>query len=574
MNFILAALRDNLAETVRLRRFLVNTCAAALTAAGLALFASLPVSAGADTPRVQVAAEREIAPVIAALLEDEGTLRDGVGVPLDFYTLQQFYAGRDHQAAWVDALGLTDAGRSVVKVLAEADREGLRAEDYFIADIATLSDSQEPAALGQLDVLISGALLEYAGDLKRGRLAPRSIDPELFQAPDSFDRLTELRRLAASQRPGADLRDLAPALPEYRRLRRALAHYREIEAAGGWPGLPEGETLKEGMRDPQVAVLRRHLTVTGDLSVSSNDAELFDSGLTQAVMRYQRRLGLDADGVVGPATRAQLNVPVNTRIGQIVLNMERWRWMPEDLGERYVLVNLAGFELEVVEFGSVHLAMKVVVGRPYRRTPVFSDTISYLEVNPTWTVPPTILREDILPKLRKDPGYLAENNMKLYHGWDASAPALDPAGIDWQSVPPRANPYRIVQAPGPKNALGRIKFMFPNKYQVYLHDTPSRELFSRPARAFSSGCIRVERPMELADYLLGANADWDRSRVEKLIAEGQTTRVNLARPVPVHLTYATAWIGEGGTIHFREDVYGRDTLLADALFVAGRTRGG
>jgi murein L,D-transpeptidase YcbB/YkuD len=516
----------------------------------------------------------EIRSVIQSLLDDPAPLRAVLDRPLDLNTLGQFYAGRGYRPAWVDNLGPTASAEVVASLLAEADREGLRPRDYFTAQIAGLMGSQDVRALARLDVMLSGAVVEYTGDLKRGRLAPRTIDPELFQAPDSFDRLGALRDIAASDMPAALLRDLAPAVPEYRRLRRALAHYKEIQAAGGWPGLPDGETLKPGMRLPEVAQLRRHLTITGDLSVGSSDPTFFDAGLEQAVIRYQRRFGLAADGVVGPATRAELNVPVESRIRQIVVNMERWRWMPEDLGERYVLVNLAGFELEVVEAGAVQLAMKVVVGRPYRRTPVFSDTITYLEINPTWTVPPTIMRNDILPKLREDSGYLAANNMKLYYGWDASAPPINPASVNWQNVAPRSNPYRIVQAPGPQNALGRIKFMFPNKFQVYLHDTPSRELFARPSRAFSSGCIRVEKPMELAGYLLQANSDWDRNRVETVIAAGRTTRVNLARPVPVHLTYATTWIGEGGTIHFRDDVYGRDIVLSQALFASAGVRGG
>jgi murein L,D-transpeptidase YcbB/YkuD len=218
--------------------------------------------------------------------------------------------------------------------------------------------------------------------------------------------------------------------------------------------------------------------------------------------------------------------------------------------------------------------MKVVVGRPYRRTPVFSDEISYLELNPTWTVPPTILREDILPKLRADPGYLAANNMTLYYGWNSEAKPIDPASVDWSQVAPRNIPYRIVQAPGPQNALGRIKFMFPNKYQVYLHDTPSRELFARTTRAFSSGCIRVEKPVELANFLLSPGSGWDAGRIQEAVESAQTARVSLERPVPVHLTYATVWIGEGGSIHFRDDVYGRDLALADALFGSRKVQGG
>jgi murein L,D-transpeptidase YcbB/YkuD len=273
--------------------------------------------------------------------------------------------------------------------------------------------------------------------------------------------------------------------------------------------------------------------------------------------------------------------------------MERWRWMPDDLGQRYVLVNLAGQEVELVDSGSVRLSMRAVVGKPFRKTPVFSDEITYLEFNPDWTLPPTILREDILPELRQDPGYLAQNEMTLYAGWSAAAERLDPTTVDWAQVTPERFPYKIVQAPGPKNPLGRVKFMFPNAHHIYLHDSPAKNLFARASRAFSSGCIRVAKPFQLAEALLGgtrvtdklrkplglppatpAEGDgeapvwdpaWDRALIDRLLDHGKTTPVRLAEPVPVHLTYSSAWIGEGGTMHFRPDIYGRDRALAQAL---------
>jgi murein L,D-transpeptidase YcbB/YkuD len=420
--------------------------------------------------------------------------------------------------------------------------------------------------LADLELLASHELVRFAGDLRNGRLSPRAVDPELFVQAEPMTPSTVLGDAAAAQDFERFLADLTPANPYYRRLRRVLADHRAVERQGGWPTLDAGSSLRQGDRDPRVRVLRERLSATRDITVPASDPSLFDAALDQAVRRFQARHGLEVDGIVGPNTRAALNTPVETRLQQIVVNMERWRWMSDDLGRRYILVNLAGFELDVVEDGRNVLNMRVVVGRPYRRTPVFTGRMTYLEFNPTWTVPPTIARVDILPKLREDPGYLAEENMLVYRGWDADARPLDPTIIDWRAVDPRRIPYRIVQQPGPKNALGRVKFMFPNRFHVYLHDTPSRELFERTVRTFSSGCIRIEKPLEMAEYLLDGDQGWTRERMEAVIAGGKRTAVPLPRPLPVYLTYSTVWVGEGGTVHFRNDVYGRDQLLSEALY--------
>jgi len=240
--------------------------------------------------------------------------------------------------------------------------------------------------------------------------------------------------------------------------------------------------------------------------------------------------------------------------------------MPDDLGDRYILVNLAGFELEVVESGSMVMTMRIITGKPYRRTPVFSGLMTYMEFNPTWTVPPTIVKHDILPRLREDPGYLASRNIRVFLGWRDDSTELAATAIDWKGVDPRRVPYRFRQDPGPENALGRVKFMLPNRFGVYLHDTPARELFNKTVRSFSSGCVRLENPLGLAEYLTADLPGWDRKRIDGIVASKRTTDVKLARPVPVYLTYSTVWFGEGGTIHFRDDVYARDDLLFQALF--------
>jgi murein L,D-transpeptidase YcbB/YkuD len=418
-------------------------------------------------------------------------------------------------------------------------------------------------------MLLSSELLRYARDLRQGRMAPAAVYPEPALDRQPFQPRRVLQGTADAVETATlpdHLRQLTPGNAMYHRLRRALSEYRLIADAGGWPAPPESPPLLgPGTHHPAVTQLREYLWASGDLSIRKSDSHAFDTGLALALERYQRRHGLPADGIYGPATRRAMAIPVEDRIRQIEVNMERWRWMPDDMGERHILVNLAGFEVEVVESGSTVMRMRAVVGRPYRQTPVFSDRISYLDFNPTWTVPPTIMREDLLPKLRRDPGYLEDNNFHLYSDWSADAERLDPYEVDWKALDPDRIPYRFVQQPGPQNALGRVKFMFPNKHHVYLHDTPEQKLFDENGRAFSSGCIRVEQPKELAAYLLGERPGWDRERIDSTLEDGELTRASLPRPVPVHLTYSTAWVGEGGTVHFRPDIYGRDARLRQAL---------
>lgn len=487
-------------------------------------------------------------------------------------TLAAVYRDRDYAPLWATDTAAKKRAQALVTALRQADREGLNPRAYGVDRLTGLLDARQPDRLMALELGLSAALLAYAEDLRHGRLTPELLDTQ----PPATDRDTAPAKLltgaaTAESLPGF-LANLAPANPDYRRLRRALTTYRGFAAEGPWPQVPAGQLLKPGMRDPTVAILRQRLQRSRDLTIDSDDPELFDPALEQAVRRFQARHGVEPDGIVGPNTRRELNVPLATRIRQIEVNMARWRWMPDDLGQRYILVNLAGFEVSLVEAGSVRLHQRAVVGRPYRRTPVFSDRVTYLEFNPTWTVPPTIAKKDVLPKAAEDPGYFESENMTVYRGWSAEAPKVDPTAVDWSTVDPARIPYRFVQAPGPENVLGRVKFMFPNRYHVYLHDTPQRGLFAKAQRDFSSGCIRVEKAREMAAILLEDVPGWDRARIDSVIAAGKTTRVRLPDHVPIHLSYATAWVGEGGTIHFGQDIYGRDVRLEQALSAVEATR--
>jgi murein L,D-transpeptidase YcbB/YkuD len=268
---------------------------------------------------------------------------------------------------------------------------------------------------------------------------------------------------------------------------------------------------------------------------------------------------------VGASTLAAMNVPVESRINQIELNLERWRWIPRNLGSRYLLVNIADYSLAVVENQTVVLDMRVVVGKAYRRTPVFSEKMKYLVLNPFWNVPVKIAVEDKLPIIRKNPLYLTQQHIKVFENWSEAAPEINPVVVDWHRLNSNYFPYRLRQDPGPLNALGRIKFMFPNKFAVYLHDTPQRGLFKKASRDFSSGCIRIEKPLELAKYLLRNDPQWPEQKITGTIESGVTTVVRIKDPIPVHLLYWTAWATETGTVHFGNDIYDRDPPLSRAL---------
>lgn len=345
------------------------------------------------------------------------------------------------------------------------------------------------------------------------------------------------------------------------RLEGALAHYRLLAAQGGWPPVPAGPVLREGVRDERIPLLRERLVASADLAASAGGREAaFDGTLKEAVQRFQRRHGLAADGQVGAKTLRALNVPVSERIRQLTASLERCQALPPLLERRHVVVNIADFSLKLYEEGRLRLQMPVIVGRPYRQTPVFHSRISSLVLNPSWNVPKSITTRDLLPKVKKNPEYLRQMGFRILRDWKGGA-EIDPATIDWASLVPARFPYRLRQDPGPANALGRLKFFFPNPYDVYLHDTPSQELFQQDARAFSSGCIRIGRPLELAAYLLQGTALGTSDALEAAISRGGTRTLGVPRPIAISVVYMTAWVDPEGILHFRPDIYNRDPAL-------------
>jgi murein L,D-transpeptidase YcbB/YkuD len=395
---------------------------------------------------------------------------------------------------------------------------------------------------------------------------PETIQAEWYARGRTQDLGEILQKALSSQKIEASLKNLLPLNPGYKRLRQCLADYRQTARKGGWPTVPEGPKMRKGDWGNRIELLRKRLILTGDLNPEKGIGNhSFDENIDQAVRRFQRRHGLEVDGVVGPATLEALNISVEVRIQQIRINLERWRWLPRSLGERYILVNIANYGLEVVERGHPVLTMRAVVGKRYQRTPVFSALMNYLVLGPYWNVPPNIAKKEILHLVQKDQNYLENNKMKVFQGWGLERKEIDPQTVNWARITPETLPYNFRQEPGKLNALGRIKFMFPNKFHVYLHDTPARDLFQRTNREFSHGCIRIEKPMELALYLLQGLPDWSEENLLREIEKSTERIVRIPNPIPVHILYWTAWIDEDGTVQFRNDIYGRDESLKKAL---------
>jgi len=518
------------------------------------------------------------AALAVALLQGDDLVAARIRVRLETTAVSfGFYVRRSFRPAWSNEHGPNRLADELVEAIGRADLDGLDPATYHIAQIRTALSgvrddaatgrSSDPDRLAELDLLLSDAFLLYGSHLLAGRVDPETLQPQWRANPRAADLPTVLEDALASRKIARALQRLAPTQEGYRRLRDALARERAIAASGGWPTLPEAETLERGDSSSVVATLRERLRREGDLESPGNDqhSDVFDEAVEQAVKHFQTRHGLDADGMVNAPTRAELNVSADDRVEQLRLNLERWRWLPQDLGRRRILVNIAAYELQVVEDEEVVLSMRVVVGRRYKRTPIFSDTVRYIVLNPYWHVPRSIAVEDLLPKIQHDPSYLERFGMQLVDTVSRDPQAIDPDSVDWSGVTADNFHYRINQEPGRLNALGRIKFVFPNRYDIYLHDTPSHELFEQAQRDFSHGCIRVEKPLDLAAYLMKRGSRWNREAMVRALDEGTERTIYLPRPLPIHLLYWTAWADEDGTIQFRPDINKADYPLALAL---------
>ena len=544
---------------------------------------------GAAVSKTQVPAATALSPGEKALTET-GTLAEGpppgsfAAAVADFLNqgqrvvlpvrqrkdaLWSYYVKNEGAPIWLDSA----RARQLVLRMKRADLDGLRVEDYPSKQLERLAMHNKlsfgvrdlRAFQVALELYYSAFFLKYASDLKVGRFLPTKVDSKLYWHKKRIDMVGALNLVARLGDLGKFFDAWQPQIPAYGGLKAALGVFKRVSAAGGWPFVPHEPILKPGIINPTVAHLRARLAATDShvsQPVALTLANTYDENLVAAVKRFQRAHGLDDDGVVGKRTLFQLNIPAEDRVRQLILSMERWRWMPENLGRHYIMVNIAGFQLERIRNHKREERMRVVVGTPFHQTPVFSRPMKYVELNPYWNVPVSIAINEELAELQKNA------SAREVMGFEAvvDGKAVPVTKINWSGYSSANFPVRLRQKPGKKNALGRVKFMFPNPFHVYMHDTPARGLFGRTERAFSHGCIRLARPIDLAEQVLSSESQWDRAKIESVLAKEERTVVNLKQSIDVHITYSTAWLGEDGRVNFRPDLYGRDKKLYLALF--------
>ncbi len=495
----------------------------------LSLSSIAPASAGPAAPAATSFAEQRAA--LQRLLERDD-LTTIEGQPVDGAALRRLYQLRNYDLQWV---GHDDRFAALAAAFDDAGGDGLDL-------LAPLPDPRKLKAFGiiERDLLLSDSALRFATALAIGRARPEQWEEDWAVAAPKFDAVADLDRALTTERLAPWLAGLAPSDPRYLRLKTALARYRDLARQTAWRQIASGPTLKPDMVEDRVGKIRDRLVAEGDLPADHVGDDSFDAPFEEGVRAFQKRHGIVEDGAIGARTTAALNVSARARVEQIALTLERWRSLPREFGKNYVFVNVAGESLEVFEDAIPVMTMKVVVGDPLHPTPVVQSRVAAVTFNPTWRVPTSIAKAEIAPKIKVDPRYLEKNQMV------------------------RKGAYVFEQLPGPKNPLGQLKFETPNKFDVYLHDTSTHVTFERVARALSHGCVRIEDARGLAAYVLGA-VKWNPDEIEKAIALGETQKADVARKLRVHILYFTSFVDSDGTIEFRDDIYGRDKRLRDAL---------
>jgi len=505
--------------------------------------ASAPAAAPA-APAPATATAPADAPSVAALDPVGEKLRELLPKADRFFSrrneraaAEDFYKARNYAPLWVENGALSARAKSAIAYLKGVNADGLEPADYPAPDLKAGTTDH----LAEAELRYTGEILEFARHAQTGRVHFSRISGDIgfdLQMPEPSDVLAKI----------AGVTDLAPVLasfhpqhPQYKALKKALADARGVkDEAVEVVRVPEGPSLKPGMNDPRVAALRKRLNIPGDQSNTH-----YDASVVEAVKAFQKGAGLNGDGAVGPATLRALNgVQKRERTADVIVaNMERWRWLPRDLGNRYVMVNIPDFTLKIVNNGSTYWKTRIVVGKPSQPTPITAATMKFITVNPTWNVPPSIIANEYLPAVRQDPGVLERMGLRMEQNRDGTV--------------------RIYQPPGDRNALGRIRFNFPNKFLVYQHDTPDKHLFAHDKRAYSHGCMRVQDPLMYGEKLLSLVLPQQNYTQEKLRGMFGNSEINIdfPKPLPVYLTYQSAYVDDDGKLVIREDIYGRDAAI-------------
>ncbi|SIT79890.1 L,D-transpeptidase family protein [Pontibacter indicus] len=503
-----------------------------------------------------------------------------------------FYGDRDYRLGWFKGSDLVAESEKLLSTLDNASQEGLDPKEYKVVAIDEMisqynelgrKDSARLELQQQIDIALTATYFNYASDFYRGRIDPRNVKQVQWGVRNNKIKLHKALQTILRERESTYPYYEFEALHKgYSDLRDALQKYRELEEKGGWAKVELGnrKMLVKGDTAAAVVSLRQRLNLGTQINAKDPAMRKFDDKLEAQVKAFQELHGIVPDGKVGGNTLRTMNVPVEDRIQQIMMNMERWRWIPKrlvpkSLDQKYIWVNIPEYKLYVYEDPSNSpeaereykktMEMNVIVGKTMHSTPIFSDRMEYVVLAPYWNVPNSIVEKEIAPGIMREPGYLDRQNMEVVTK-ERNPKQVDPGSIDWSSVTEKNFPYMVRQRPGPKNSLGTMKFLFPNEHAVYLHDTPTGSLFSQTQRGFSHGCVRLERPMDLAKYVLKDMPEWNESRIEETINGGEEVWITLPKKVQVYLVYFTSWVDEDGNVHFRDDIYGHDKRLEQELF--------
>lgn len=528
----------------------------------------LPLATQADAADAQAQFRDHMAAPIAHAVAG-GAVSRSYADKRDHAALVEFYNARGNTPVWLEDGKLNARARQAIFFLSKADVWGLDPKAY-VTPALSLGQDDIPSSsdLADAELSLSRAVLAYARHAQAGQIVPSSLNDSLTNAPTLPDPISVLEQMATTGDLSAALAAFNPPAPQFQALRQKLAELRQQAAGNDSIQIPAGRIIRPGMRDPRVSLIKKRLGIElpPALIADPNEVNTYGGDVVEAMRAFQQAHGLAPDGAVGPATLAQMNSTIGDKISTVLANMERWRWLPRDLGASHVFVDIPAYEVRVVANGKEIYQGRVVVGTARNQTPVFSDAFEYMEVNPYWNVPQSIAANEVIPAMLNDPDYLRHQNLEIVDGWNGHGDQpIDPESIDWRQVDPGNMPFRFRQPPGQGNALGYVKFMFPNKHQVYLHDTPARSLFSRAKRAYSHGCVRLHEPLKFADALLSLDPEWNARRVEREIARGDNHAIPLKYKIPVHLTYFTAVVDDAGNLALREDVYGHDRLVIRAL---------
>jgi len=488
--------------------------------------------------------------------------------------LLKFYRRRNYALAWSKNKNFLPQVSMFINLVRNVEDKGLSTEQfnpgmldslYSLASTGRKSSLENTSLRKRLDLYLSASYFKYGRSIWKGSIHPQSqlkwyIDRKKIKYGKTLDSILDSQN-------GNPFKEYMPLHPEYKKLLSVLDVYRKIEKKGGWPTIPAKKSLQKGDSSQAVLLLRKRLYISGDLK-KFNTNPVFDETLAEAVKQYQKRNGLEDDGVAGINTIEHLNIPVKDRITQILANLERWRWVPENIGKTYIMVNIPDFSLQVFEEEAPVMKMKVIVGKKIHTTPIFNDTLRYIVLNPYWNVPKSIAINEIWPDLKEDSGALQNQNMEVFEGNNTQHP-LDPYTINWDTLSEDNFPYKFRQKPGKDNALGQIKFLFPNAFSIYLHGTPAKHLFDKNQRDFSHGCIRISEPLKLAEYVLKDDTIWTDVKIKQTLG-GENTWIKLSKQekLPIYILYFTVWVDENGVIQFRDDIYKHDKELEQLLFEA------